>query len=207
MNSTWKSVWLPDVLAGTVEVNLSLDCTQLIGKCPACGHRLHLDLGDDGSQNLVVSCRHCQGLYHITQATGEAAASAPSGLSITYAASGEWEVPRILEYLFDNVGVVDYLQEGFVCYPDDHQIDCPTIMVDESSRRIRFGLFGYYGVADATAIINGTVAEFDARFQLDLRPCALARWEYQETSGGFILVERRRMGVLKQVRLQRPAHA
>jgi hypothetical protein len=180
------------------------DGSQAVGRCPACGHDFAVELHEDGPHPSGGSCARCQGAPPLLP---ESAGRNPLGLSVTYDIAGEWEAAPILEYLFDHVGAVDYLQKGFVCYPDDRQIDCPTIMVDERSRRIRFGLFGYYDLADATAIIHDAAADLAGRFQVDLQPAVLARWQYQERLGGFTLVEHRRLDAWSREPSRRPAHA
>jgi hypothetical protein len=141
----------------------------------------------------------------------DAAIPAPSeqrrGLGVSYAVEGEWDVSAIVEYLFDNIGAVDYLRGGFVCHPDEETVDFPSITVDEPTRTVRFGLFGDYQEQEAGSIINQAVSEFGARFQVEMRPVLLERWEFREGETGFALVESRPLGTLLKDRATRPANA
>ncbi len=112
-----------------------------------------------------------------------------------------------MEYLFDNMGPVNPVAGGFVCQPDEYHVDFPFITVNQATRTIRFSLFGQYQEREAASIINQVVSEFGNRFQLDLYPLVLERWEYQDEAKGFTLVERRPLGALLRERAKRQAHA
>jgi len=194
-------------LAATIDLSLSDDCVRLVGTCQTCGSRLSVEVREDGSHNQTVSCLRCRGLYWIESARPSPSRARLSGLGVSYTFEGEWNTSAILEYLFDNVGPVDYVEGGFVCHPDDQGGDCPIIMVDESSRVVRFALFGGYPENQATTLIGQAVSEFGARFQLDLRPFVLDRLEYRDDVSGFVLLERRHLGAFWRERPRRHAHA
>lgn len=195
-------------LAATIDLSLSDDRARLVGTCPTCGSRLSVEVREDGSHNQTVSCLRCRGLYRIESARPSPLTRARlSGLGVSYTIEGEWNTSAILEYLFDNVGPVDYVEGGFMCHPDDQSGDCPIIMVDESSRVVRFALFGGYPENQATTLIGQAVSEFGARFQLDLRPFVLDRLEYRDDVSGFVLLERRHLGAFWRERPRRHAHA
>ena len=181
----------------TIEVSLSADSSRLVGTCPTCGSRLCAELETRGGFGGLVSCARCNEIYRVR--LQDAAAAPPAnrcGLGVSYAIEGEWDVPAILEYLFDNIGAVDYVRDGFVCHPDEETEDFPTISLNEQARTIRFGLFGDYQEQEAGSIINQTVSEFGSRFQVEMRPVLLERWEYRDGGTGFTLVERRALGTL-----------
>jgi predicted Zn finger-like uncharacterized protein len=193
---------------GTVEVSLNADSTRLIGTCPRCGSRLSVDLRTESAHGRLVSCTRCKEIYRVMLREGLQASSAERcGLGVSYAVEGEWDVGAIMEYLFDNIGMVDYVRGGFVCHPDEETPDFPSISVDEQSRLVRFGLFGAYQEQEAGSIINQTVSEFGARFQVEMRPVLLERWEYRDGDSGFALVERRPLGTLLKDRATRQANA
>jgi hypothetical protein len=102
---------------------------------------------------------------------------------------------------------VNPVRGGFVCHPDEYHTDFPTITLNEDDRTVRFGLFGNYLEREAGAIINQVVSEFGNKFQLDLHPLVLERWEYRDEAKGFTLVERRPLGTLLRERVKRHARA
>jgi len=167
-----------------------------ISACPNCGRRL--PVGASASESHP--CRACT---HV-DATG-APLRAALGLRITYAVVGAWDASCLLEFLFDQIGTVDYLKDGFVCYPDDHHLACPTVMVDEGACQIRFGLFGGYDLTNATVLIHETAAELAGRFQLELRPLLLDWWEVQR--GELTVIERRHLHSWRRESDRPPARA
>ncbi len=181
----------------TVEVHLSDDRTRLIGNCPTCDSPLSIEVREDGTHNRAVSCARCRGHYRI-EPTAPRRGTRFSGIGVSYAVEGPWDISTILEFLFDHVGTVECLDGGFICLPDDWGTDFPAIMVDERCRMVRFELFGNHREADAVALIQQTASEFADRFQLDLRPFSLDRWGYRDEECGFAVVERRRLGVLRR---------
>jgi hypothetical protein len=201
-----KALRSETALAGTVEVSLSDDCTRLVGTCPTCASPLSAEVQEDGSHRRMISCARCRGLYWI-QGPAHSTCARASNLRVSYTVDGEWNVSEIMEYLFDNVGAVEYVEGGFVCHPDDRDADFPLIGVDERSRIVRFELFGNYRESDAAVPINLAVAELGARLQLGLRPLALDRWEYRGDTGGFALVERRSLETFRRDCTRRRAHA
>jgi hypothetical protein len=194
------------LVAGTVQVNLNGDRTELIGICPTCGSRLSVEVRGDGSFGKLVACMRCKEIYRV-EPKGEPATQQehPMGFDVLYAVEGRWDVSLIMEFLFDNVGTVNPVKDGFVCNPDESHADFPTITVNEHARTVRFGLFGKYVEREAGAIINQVVSEFGTKFQVDLRPLVLERWEYREDSKGFALVERRPLGTLLRERVRKQA--
>lgn len=193
---------------GTVEVSLNPDSTRLTGTCPTCGLQLSVELRSESGHGRPASCTRCNEMYRVT--LREALPSPPQqrrGLGVCYAVEGEWDVGAIMEYLFDNIGAVDYVRDGFVCHPDEETSDFPSITVDEQARMVRFGLFGDYQEQEAGSIINQTVSEFGARFQVEMRPVLLERWEYRDSETGFALVESRALGTLLKDRVKPPANA
>jgi hypothetical protein len=152
----------------------------------------------------------CKQIYRVQSQSQEDSVSSgekPRGFGVSYAVVGAWDVSAMMEFLFDNVGPVNSVAGGFVCQPDEHHVDFPFITVNQSARTIRFGLFGQYQERDAASIINQVVSEFGNRFQLDLYPQILERWEYKDESKGFALVERRPLGTFLRERVKRQAHA
>jgi hypothetical protein len=184
----------------TVEVSLNADSTRLMGTCPTCGSHLCVELQTDRALGGLVSCTRCKEIYRVRMQESATLPADRCGLGVSYAVEGEWDVPAIIEYLFDNIGAVDYVRGGFVCHPDDETEDFPTISLDEQSRTVRFGLFGDYQEQEAGSIINQAVSEFGSRFQVEMRPVLLERWEYRDGGTGFTLVERRPLGVLLRER-------
>ena len=191
----------------TVEVSLSADSSRLLGTCPTCGSHLSVELETKGGFGGLVSCTRCKEIYRVRVQDPSAVPPADRcGLGVSYAIEGEWDVPAIVEYLFDNIGTVDYVRGGFVCHPDEETEDFPIISLDEPSRTVRFGLFGDYQEQEAGSIINQTVSEFGSRFQVEMRPLLLERWEFRDGGTGFTLVERRPLGTLFRERA-RAAHS
>lgn len=196
------------LIAGTVRVNLNPDRSQLVGHCPTCSSRLSVEIRADGTFGNLVACMRCKEIYRVELEEASSTSGAhPRGFGVSYAVNGEWDVSSIMEYLFDNVGPVNPVGGGFVCQPDEYHPDFPTITVNESTRTVRFGLFGNYVEREAGAIINQVVSEFGSRFQLDLHPLAFERWEYRDETNGFALVERRPLGTLLRERIRRQARA
>jgi predicted Zn finger-like uncharacterized protein len=187
---------------------MNADSTRLVGTCPTCGTLLSVGLRAEGAHGRLVGCTRCKEIYQVTLREGLCTPIADRcGLGVSYAVEGEWDLGAIMEYLFDNIGMVDYVRGGFVCHPDDETSDFPTISVDEQSRLVRFGLFGNYQEQEAGSIINQTVSEFGARFQIEMRPVLLERWEHRAGDTGFALVERRSLGTLLKDRATRQANA
>lgn len=196
------------ITAGTVHVTTSSDCSQLVGSCPTCNSRLSVEARSDGTFGSLVACMRCKQIYRIEAEQGSTRPGQnPCGFGVSYVVAGAWDVPTIMEYLFDNVGPVNSVEGGFVCQPDEYHVDFPFITVNQGARTIRFGLFGQYQEREAASIINQAVSEFGNRFQLDLYPLLLERWEYQENAKGFALVEQRRLGALLRERVNRNARA
>jgi len=196
------------IIAGTVHVTISADSSQLEGNCPTCYSRLTVEVRTDGTFGSLVACMRCKRIYRIHPERDAAPARQnPSGFGVSYVVAGAWDVSEIMEYLFDNMGPVKPVTGGFVCQPDEYHGDFPYITVNQDARTIRFGLFGQYQEREAASIINQVVSEFGSRFQLDLYPLVLERWEYQEESKGFALVERRPLGSLLREPMSREAHA
>lgn len=196
------------LVAGTVGVSLDPHGTQLIGSCPTCFTRLSVELRGDGSFGNLVACMRCKKIYRVeSKGAPMAPREQPRGFGVSYAVEGEWDVSSIMEYLFDNVGAVNPVRDGFVCHPDEFHADFPTITVNEHARTVCFGLFGNYLEREAGAIINQVVSEFGTKFQVDLRPLVLERWEYRDQAQGFALVERRPLGTLLREQVKRQARA
>jgi hypothetical protein len=150
----------------------------------------------------------CKQIYRVQPRQGSASqGETPRGYGVSYVVAGAWDVSAIMEYLFDNVGPVNPVTGGFVCQPDENHVDFPFITVNQGARTIRFGLFGQYQEREAASIINQLVSEFGNRFQLDLYPLILERWEYRDEAKGFALVERRPLGTLLREGTKRQAHA
>ncbi len=101
-----------------------------------------------------------------------------------------------MEYLFDNVGPIKQVTGGFVCQPDEYHLDFPFITVNQMARTVRFDLFGQYQEREAVSTIHQVVSEIGNRFQLDLYPLVLERWEYQNETQGFVLIEQRQFPTL-----------
>lgn len=196
------------VIAGTVRVSLDVDRSELIGNCPTCSSRLSVEIHADGSFGNLVACMRCKEIYRI-ELEGAATSTDErlSGFRVSYAVTGPWDVASIMEYLFDNVGVVNLITAGFECRPDEYHTDFPTIMLNEHDRTVCFGLFGNYAERQAGAIINQVVSEFGARFRLELAPLVMERWESRDEGKRFDLVERRPLGTLLRDRIKRQARA
>jgi len=194
------------LIAGTVRVSLDPDGTTLVGTCPTCASRLSVQVRNDGSFGSLVACMRCKEIY-LVESTETPAASPQHrrGYGVSYAVEGQWNISSIMEYLFDNVGPVSPVCGGFVCQPDEYHTDLPIITVNEQARTVRFGMFGNYLERDAGAIINQVVWEFSTKFQIDLHPIVLERWEYREDAKGLALVERRPLGTLLRQRHKRQA--
>lgn len=196
------------IIAGTIHVRTSSDTSQLVGNCPTCNSRLSLTIRNDGTYGSLVACTRCKQIYRIEAEEGSACpVQNPCGFGVSYVVVGMWDVSAIMEYLFDNVGPVKPMVDGFVCHPDEYHEDFPFITVNHGARTILFGLFGQYQECEASSIINQVVSEFGNRFKLDLYPLALERWEYQGEAKGFALIERRHLGVVLRERVKREAHA
>lgn len=196
------------LVAGTVGVSLDPHRTQLIGTCPTCSARLTVELRGDGSFGNLVACMRCKKIYRVqSKEASVSAAEKPRGFSVSYAVEGEWDVSSIMEYLFDNIGAVNPVRDGFVCQPDEHNAHFPTMRVDQHARTVGFSLFGNYPEREAAAIINQAVSEFGTKFQVDLRPLVLERWEYRDDARGFALVERRPLGTLLREQVKRQARS
>ncbi len=162
----------------------------------------------DGTFGSLVACMRCKEIYRVeADASSTVSEGQPHGFAVSYGVEGEWNLPSIMEHLFDNVGPVNSVGGGFVCQPDEHHTDFPTITVNEHARTVRFALFGEYTEREAGGIINQVVSEFGTRFQLDLHPLMLERWEYREAAKGLVLVEQRPLGTLLRNRIKRQARA
>jgi hypothetical protein len=202
-----KPVRSKKIVAGIVHVTTRSNCSRLVGNCPKCNSRLSVEARNDGTFGSLVACMRCKQIYRI-----EAENRFPHpgqnlcGFGVSYVVVGPWNVSAIMEYLFDNVGAVKPLTGGFVCQPDEYHLDFPFVTVNQGARTIRFGLFGHYQECEAASLINRVVSEFGNKFQLDLYPLVLERWEYQDEAKGFALVEQRQLGALLEQRLKRVAH-
>jgi hypothetical protein len=196
------------LIAGTVHVNLNPGRSELVGHCPTCSSRLSVEVRSDGTFGNLVACMRCKEIYRVEPDEAPVPSGGhPRGFGVSYAVNGGWDVSSIMEYLFDNVGPVNPVADGFVCQPDEYHTDFPTITVNEEARTVRFGLFGNYLEREAGAIINQVVSEFGSKFQLDLHPLVFERWEYRDETKGFALVERRPLGTLLRERIKRQARA
>jgi len=203
-----KHVESRETIMGTVQVMVNSDRSQLVGNCPTCNSRLSVEVRSDGTFGSLVACMRCKQIYRVqSEEDSVSSGEKPRGFGVSYAVVGAWDVSAMMEFLFDNVGPVNSVAGGFVCQPDEHHVDFPFITVNQSARTIRFGLFGQYQERDAASIINQVVSEFGNRFQLDLYPQILERWEYKDESKGFALVERRPLGTFLRERVKRQAHA
>ncbi|MGD0263488.1 MAG: hypothetical protein ABSD47_00875 [Candidatus Methylomirabilota bacterium] len=196
------------LIAGMVQVAVSPDRSQLVGNCPTCSSRLSVEVRSDGTFGSLVACMRCKQIYRVQPQEGsDSPGENPRGFGVSYVVMGVWDVTAIMEYLFDNMGPVNPVAGGFVCQPDEYHADYPFITVNQGARTIRFSLFGQYQEREAAPIINQVVSEFGNRFQLNLYPLALERWEYRDEAKGFALVERRPLGTLLRERAKRQAHA
>jgi len=203
-----KSLSSKQLISGTVHVKPTPDGTEFVGNCPTCSSRLSVNIRGDGSHGNLVACMRCKQIYRVEpEATASSQDKEPRGVGVSYSVAGQWDVSIIMEYLFDNVGIVNPVVGGFVCQPDENHADFPTITVNERMRTVRFGLFGNYLEREAGAIINQVVSEFGSRFQIDLHPLLLERWEYRDEAKGLTLVERRPLGTLLRERTTRKAQA
>jgi hypothetical protein len=203
-----KSAGSKQMIAGTVQVTTSTDCSQLVGNCPTCHARLSVEIRSDGTFGGLVACMRCKQIYRVqSEESPGSPEQNPSGFGVSYVVVGTWDLSSIMEYLFDNVGPVKTVADGFVCQPDENHVDFPFITVNQGARTIRFSLFGHYQEREAASVINQVVSEFGNRFQLDLYPLLLERWEYQGEAKGFTLVEQRQLGALLRERVSREAHA
>ncbi len=208
LNAPGRPLGVQSLVAGTVQVNLSPDRTQLIGYCPTCGSRLKVDLESDGSHRTLVACLCCKEIYRVeTSGTTEDPQTEPSGLALSFSVQGCWDPSVIMEYLFDNIGAVHPVHDGFVCHPDDQHADFPTISLDSRARTVRFALFGNYSEREAGSIIHQVVSEFGTKFQLDLYPLWLERWSAREDRQGLRMVERRPVGFLLRESTRKSAQA
>ncbi|MFI5338434.1 MAG: hypothetical protein ACHQ7N_01175 [Candidatus Methylomirabilales bacterium] len=197
-----------EISMGTVQVMVNSDRSQLVGNCPTCNSRLSIEVRSDGTFGSLVACMRCKQIYRVqSQEDSVSPGEKPRGFGVSYVVIGAWDVSAMMEFLFDNVGPVNPAAGGFVCQPDEHHVDFPFITVNQGARTIRFGLFGQYQEREAASIINQVVSEFGNRFQLDLYPQILERWEYRDESKGFALVERRPLGTFLRERVKRQAHA
>lgn len=196
------------LIAGTVHVGVNPDRSELVGNCPTCGSRLTVEMRADGTFGRLVACMRCKEIYRV-EADGSSTVSEehPHGFAVSYGVEGEWNLPSIMEHLFDNVGPVNPVGGGFVCQPDENHTDFPTITVNEHARTVRFALFGDYTEREAGGIINQVVSEFGIKFQLDLHPLMLERWEHRDSAKGLVLVEQRPLGTLLRTRSKRQARA
>ena len=208
MKSPMKSQASKQLIAGTVQVKPTQDGMEFTGNCPTCSSRLSVHIRGDGSHGNLVACMRCKLIYRVVEETAPSSQdNQPRGIGVSYVVAGHWDASSIMEYLFDNVGSVNPVVGGFVCQPDEDHADFPTITVNERTRTVRFGLFGSYPEREAGAIINQVVSEFGSRFQLDLHPLLLERWEYRDEAKGYTLVERRPLGTLLRDRATRKAQA
>ena len=208
MKAPIKAVSSKQLIAGTVQVKPTPDGTEFVGNCPTCSSRISVHVRGDGSHGNLVACMRCKQIYRIESETAPSPQeNQPRGFGVSYTVAGPWDVSSIMEYLFDNVGAVNPVVGGFVCQPDEFHADFPTITVNERTRTVRFGLFGTYPEREAGAIINQVVSEFGSKFQLDLHPLLLERWEYRDDTEGYTLVERRPLGTLLRERNPRKAQA
>jgi hypothetical protein len=133
------------LIAGTVHVTTSSDCSQLVGNCPTCNSRLSVEVRSDGTFGSLVACMRCKQIYRVQPQEGSTSLGEnPRGFSVSYVVVGPWDASAIMEYLFDNVGPVSPVTGGFVCQPDENHVDFPFITVNQGARTIRFGLFGQY---------------------------------------------------------------
>ena len=208
MKTEMKPLGSKQLISGTVHVKPTPDGTEFVGNCPTCSSRLSVHIRGDGSHGNLVACMRCKQIYRVEpEAIAASQDKQPRGVGVSYSVAGQWDVSTIMEYLFDNVGTVNPVVGGFVCQPDENHADFPTITVNERMRTVRFGLFGNYLERDAGAIINQVVSEFGSRFQIDLHPLLLERWEYRDEAKGLTLVERRPLGTLLRDRTTRKAQA
>ena len=196
------------LISGTVHFTVNSDRSHMIGNCPTCSSRLSVEIRKDGSFGSLVVCMRCKQIYRVQPQEGCPAPEANArGFGVSYAVVSAWNVSSIMEYLFDYVGPVSPVAGGFVCQPDEYHSDFPLITVNERNRTVRFALFGQYQEREAGAIIHQVVSEFGSKFQLDLHPLALERWEYRDEGNGFALVERRPLGALLREPVKRQARA
>jgi len=203
-----KPLGSKQLISGTVRVTVSPDRSRLVGNCPTCTSPLSVEIRGDGTFGTLVACMRCKQIYRVEpQEQSVPPGRHPRGFSVTYAVLSQWDVPGMMEYLFDSVGPINQVAGGFVCQPDEDHQDFPVITVDERARTIRLGLFGDYQEAEAAAIINQAVSEFGSTFHLTLQPLILDRWEYRDETQGFALIERRPLGTLLRERAKRQARA
>ena len=203
-----KPMGSKQIIAGTVHVTTSLDSSEMVGNCPTCHAHLSVEVRSDGTFGNLVACMRCKRIYRVQSEGGPASLEQnPCGFGVTYVVVSAWNVSAIMEYLFDNIGSVNPVADGFVCQPDEYHLDLPFITVNQGARTIRFDLFGQYQEREAASIINQVVSEFGNRFQLDLHPLVLEKWEYQGETKGFALIERRELGTLLREQTSREAHA
>lgn len=127
--------------------------------------------------------------------------------AVSYAVEGAWDVERIKEDLFDTLGEITPLENGFVCTPDELHPGTPEIALDPRARTVRFGLFGPYEEKDVAGPMLQAAAEFSQRYELDLNPLIYERWEFQSEHEGYNLVERRPLGTVLRGPAGRTAHA
>ena len=208
MEPMMKSMNPKHFIAGTVHVSSVADCSQLIGNCPTCHTQLKLDIRSDGTFASLVGCTRCKQIYRVqSEKESKCLEQNPCGFGVSYMVVGTWNLSKIMEYLFDNVGPVRPVVDGFVCQPDEYHENFPFISVNQGARTIRFGLFGRYQEREAASVINQVVSEFGNKFQVDLYPLLLERWEYQDETKGFTLVEQRELGTLLREHVGREAHA
>ena len=195
------------LIAGTVNVHLTNDPSQLVGNCPNCSSRLRVQIRSDGTIGGLVACTRCKEIYRVKPNETASMDNRPRGIGVSYSVTGEWDSSAIMEYLFDNVGAVSQVQGGFVCQPDEYHADFPTIKVDERGRTVCFSLFGNYQERDAGAIIDQVVLEFGGKFHVNMHPLKLERWEYRDDTKDVVLIERRLLRTLMSERIKKPARS
>lgn len=186
------------LVAGIVRARLSEDRASLIAECPLCHDALTVEVRADGSFGNLVACLRCKEIFKVeVQNVPTYDRGRPRGFGIYYQVEGAWNVPAIMEGLFDTLGAINQVDDGFVCVPDELHENYPLITVNEMARTIRLGVFGKFLEREAASIINQAVEDLVERFRLDLRPVLLERWEYVEAQGGYNLVERRPLGKVR----------
>jgi hypothetical protein len=83
----------------------------------------------------------------------------------------------VRETLFDEVGEVEDIENGFCCVPKGVS-EVPIMIVDCVDKTVCFQLVGFHNEREMSAIINNTIENFSKQFETTIIPTKYERWVY-----------------------------
>ena len=179
-----------------IEMRFDLSKKFLIGQCPTCGHSLRLERKGDGFFNNLVPCMKCKETFKISVSEVENVSTYDRktirAFGIVYEIKSNFDDESyglLIECLFDNVGKMTYISDGFTCVPGEEKENCPIITFNKIQKTIRFGLTGTFLEREAVKIIDQFANKIAEARKLDLNQILIEIWENKEK--GFELVEQR----------------